>query len=66
MSKYKTKKEVVKEFKMRHPRERYRHPKGYFDTAMRHEDWSNYTDALCKNGEISLRQYEKWVYPFKN
>jgi hypothetical protein len=28
------------------------------------EAWNNYTDALCKNRQITLRQYESWVAPF--
>lgn len=26
--------------------------------------WSLYTDALCKNGEITLQQYESWLFPW--
>ena len=32
-------------------------------TAKR-EDWNNYTDALCKEGLITLHQYETWDQPF--
>jgi len=39
----------------------------YFDRsdipALR-EAWNNYTDSLCKGGEISSRQYETWTNPF--
>lgn len=28
------------------------------------EAWNNWTDALCKNREITLRQYETWTHPF--
>jgi hypothetical protein len=27
--------------------------------------WNNYTDSLCKDGQITLRQYETWVGPIK-
>jgi len=27
------------------------------------EAWNNFTDSLCKNGEITLRQYETWTHP---
>ena len=25
--------------------------------------WNDWTDMLCKSGEITLRQYENWVHP---
>lgn len=28
------------------------------------EAWNNYTDALCKDKEITLHQYETWDNPF--
>lgn len=28
------------------------------------EAWNDWTDVLCKNGEISSRQYETWTGPF--
>ena len=27
--------------------------------------WSAWTDCLCKDGEITQRQYERWSTPFK-
>lgn len=27
--------------------------------------WSEYTDTLCRNGEITLKQFESWPTPFK-
>ncbi len=33
------------------------------DRPMRREDWNNYTDALCKRGAITERQYETWTHP---
>ena len=35
----------------------------YADLPMRREAWNNYTDALCKDGEISDWQYENWNQP---
>ena len=26
--------------------------------------WNNWTDALCKEGAITLNQYENWGQPF--
>jgi hypothetical protein len=28
------------------------------------EAWNCYTDSLCKDGQITLRQYESWTNPF--
>ena len=28
------------------------------------EAWHNYIDGLCKDGEITLQQYENWGNPF--
>ena len=33
------------------------------DLPMRRETWNNYTDSLCKDGEISDWQYENWSQP---
>ena len=33
------------------------------DRSRRREDLNNYTDALCKAGAITLRQYETWTHP---
>jgi uncharacterized protein (DUF2236 family) len=30
--------------------------------AMR-EAWGDYTDSLCKNGQITQRQYDRWLGP---
>ena len=36
---------------------------GLPDYPARSESWNNFTDSLCKDGEIALRQYESWVAP---
>jgi len=33
------------------------------DWPARREEWCNWTDALCKDGEISDWQYENWSHP---
>ena len=33
------------------------------DLPMRRETWNNFTDGLCKDGEISDWQYENWSQP---
>lgn len=34
------------------------------DRVAKRESWSNYTDALCKGGEITEKQYVTWSNPF--
>ena len=34
------------------------------DATAKREDWNNYTDMLCKDGLITLKQYENWGQPF--
>ncbi|NIR58236.1 MAG: hypothetical protein GWO02_01285 [Gammaproteobacteria bacterium] len=36
---------------------------GRRDEPARAESWSAFTDALCKAGRISIRQYESWTTP---
>lgn len=36
---------------------------GVRDMPARREAWNNYTDVLCKDGEITILQYEKWTHP---
>lgn len=33
------------------------------DRPRRAEAWNNYTDALCKEGRITSRQYSTWTSP---
>jgi hypothetical protein len=28
------------------------------------EEWNNFTDRLCKDGQITPRQYDRWQNPF--
>ena len=34
------------------------------DISAKREGWGIYTDTLCKDGYISLEQYETWTMPF--
>jgi len=27
--------------------------------------WNDWTDGLCKSGEITQKQYESWLNPFE-
>ena len=29
-----------------------------------HECWANFTDIMCKNGDITQKQYDTWETPF--
>ena len=28
------------------------------------EAWNDYTDGLCRDGKISIKQYDRWGNPF--
>lgn len=34
------------------------------DKIARWEAWNNFTDMLCKDGQITDHQYSTWVSPF--
>ena len=36
---------------------------GQPDWPARREEWNNWTDALCQDGEISDWQYANWGHP---
>ena len=38
----------------------------YVDKPMKAEAWNNYTDALCKEGRITMKQYETWLHPWRD
>ena len=55
-----TKAEAVKMF-----RELYKRWGGRrADSIAKREEWNNWTDSLCKDGLITLKQYENWGQPF--
>ena len=33
------------------------------DKPQLREAWNNFTDGLCKSGQITMRQYETWTHP---
>jgi hypothetical protein len=35
----------------------------HIDGPHRRETWNNWTDSLCKGGEITAHQYETWTQP---
>ena len=36
---------------------------GFRDGPARRETWNNWTDSLCKDGQISDWQYMNWSHP---
>ena len=38
--------------------------RGRPDVSARREAWNEYTDGLCKDGEITRHQDETWSNPF--
>lgn len=34
------------------------------DRLMVQEDWVIFTDGLCRDGEITMKQYESWTFPW--
>lgn len=61
MKKNITKREVVAEFK-----ELFSITLSNFkdDRVMKQQLWNDWTDFLCKEGEITERQYNNWSNPF--
>lgn len=54
-----TKKEVLDQF-----RREILPWQDYLDLPAKRESWNNYTDMLCKEGAITMRQYESWTNPY--
>jgi folate-dependent tRNA-U54 methylase TrmFO/GidA len=61
-----TKAEAKAEFDELCPPESFRSQRGYIDKPMRAEAWNNFTDALCKDRRITMKQYESWTHPWKD
>ena len=34
------------------------------DTVAKREAWNDFTDMLCKEGDITMNQYNNWSNPF--
>ena len=60
-----TKREAEREFKehiLPFVRESYEQD-GRADWVARREAWNNWTDSLCKDGQITSHQYNTWLHP---
>ena len=66
MTKKMTKAEALKEFRQIYNSfcggEAPRYRRG--DVIAKRTHWNDYTDGLCKDGLITLKQYENWGQPF--
>jgi len=58
--------DVVRSFNDLYPPETFRGASGHIDRPMRNEAWNNYTDALAKDGFITMKQYESWTHPWRD
>jgi hypothetical protein len=59
-----TKKEAKKAFEDMYRCEKCNHVCLNSDTVALAEEWNNYTDYLCKTGDITSKQYETWDNPY--
>lgn len=44
--------------------ERYYLEPGEYDYWTVQEMWSAYVDSLCKDGQITQKQYDTWITPY--
>ena len=64
MRRHYTKAQVLEQFRYNWKVATLENPSLRGDTIAKREDWSNFTDMLCKCNEISMKQYESWTNPF--
>ena len=55
-----TKAEAMKEFRSLYRAWGY----GKGDEVAKRTMWNDWTDSLCKDGQITQKQYENWGQPF--
>ena len=63
-SRYMTKAEAVKLFRFIYKIKAIENGYRRGDEVAKRTEWNDYTDALCKEGLITLHQYETWDQPF--
>ena len=59
-----TKQEALSQFRYNWKVITMQHPKLKGDTVWKRTEWNDYTGALCKEGYISMNQYNNWSNPF--
>lgn len=58
-----TKQEAINIFKSDYMPTIRQHELNGKDIVMRELEWSYFIDMLCKDGSITLKQYDSWVTP---
>lgn len=64
MSRYLTKAQALASFRELWEEACVNNPSLRGDVIAKREEWNNYTDALCKDRQITARQYDTWSNPF--
>lgn len=60
-----TKHDALRLFRVAHPPESFKFTGGgTIDHVARQQEWNDYTDTLCKEGQITAEQYHNWTNPF--
>ena len=59
-----TKAQVLEQFRYNWKVECIANPSYKGDKIRKRIAFSDFTDMLCKNGDITLKQYESWSNPF--
>jgi hypothetical protein len=62
--KHLTKAQAVAQFKEGLPPNAFMGLDNKLDKIARWQAWNDYTDMLCKDGQISNYQYSSWVGPY--
>jgi hypothetical protein len=57
-------KNYLGEFSLSEFKRKYYYDSGFYDSVAAIEEWSYYIDSLCKNNEITEKQYNNWSNPF--
>lgn len=61
-----TRRKLTKAEVVAHCRETFASAPAYFrgDVVAQREYFNDYTDSLCKDGQITAKQYDSWTNPF--
>lgn len=61
-----TNREANAEFRRMYPGLFMKHNGKVQDKARLFQTWNDWTDSLCKSGQINQKQYDTWTGPFKD
>ena len=59
-----TKAQVLEQFRYNWSVLTKQQPQWKGDTIAKREAWNDFTDMLCKDGDITMNQYNNWSNPF--